>query len=89
MNRYKTEHEEKLEKAIQETPYHVIPRLCLIVVPLDHLIIKKIAAHVDLSSPNVKDEVLSAINAPANNMKIIEKLIADYILPSDKKGNIY
>ena len=48
MNRYKTEHEEKLEKAIQETPYHVIPRLCLIVVPLDHLIIKKIAAHVDL-----------------------------------------
>ena len=41
------------------------------------------------SSPNVKDEVLSAINAPANNMKIIEKLIADYILPSDKKGNIY
>ena len=48
MNRYKTEHEEKLEKAIQETPYHVIPKLCLIVVPLDHLIIKKIAAHVDL-----------------------------------------
>ena len=41
------------------------------------------------SSPNVKDEVLSAINAPANNMKIIEKLITDYILPSDKKGNIY
>lgn len=41
------------------------------------------------SSPNVKDEVLSAINAPAINMKIIEKLIADYILPSDKKGNIY
>ena len=37
----------------------------------------------------MKDEVLSAINAPANNMKIIEKLIADYILPSDKKGNIY
>lgn len=33
--------------------------------------------------------MLSAINAPANNMKIIEKLIADYILPSDKKGNIY
>jgi len=33
----------------------------------------------------VKDEVLSAINAPAINMKIIEKLIADYILPSDKK----
>ena len=32
--------------------------------------------------------MLSAINAPANNMKIIEKLIADYILPSDKKGNI-
>ena len=37
----------------------------------------------------MKDEVLSAINAPAINMKIIEKLIADYILPSDKKGNIY
>ena len=32
--------------------------------------------------------MLSAINAPANNMKIIEKLISDYILPSDKKGII-
>lgn len=55
MNRYKTEHEEKLEKTIQETPYHVIPRLCLIVVPLDHLIIKKIAAHVDLRTVKEMD----------------------------------
>ena len=61
MNRYKTEHEEKLEKAIQETPYHVIPKLCLIVVPLDHLIIKKIAAHVDLRTVKNFEHLISTI----------------------------